>query len=198
MKTIQTAAKITGLSVPTLRYYDELGLLPHLKRDENGYRQFSDQDISDINLVKCFREVGVPIKQIKKIIAPENLDQQTIEQRLQVLKAQQEALLSQRRQIEISLLALQIKTARYQAILTDPSRVDHGEAELVQFCVKYAKPEQQSYVAKTLTTLFEQFKQHQTQPVVLTETYVALSNCFEPAYLPEVKAAFNLLTGLQY
>ena len=133
MESIQAVAKLTDLTVSTLRYYDQLGLLPNLTRNQNGYRQFSERDVSDVNLVKCFREVGVPIKQIKKIVASTDLNQKTVEQRLKVLKEQQETLRMQRRQIDISLLALQVKTARYEAILTDPNRVDHGEAKLVQY-----------------------------------------------------------------
>ncbi|WP_054655302.1 hypothetical protein [Secundilactobacillus silagei] len=148
--------------------------------------------------MKCFREVGVPIKQIKKIVASTDLNQKTVEQRLKVLKEQQETLRMQRRQIDISLLALQVKTARYEAILTDPNRVDHGEAKLVQYFVKYARPNQQQYVTKRLTALFEQFKQHQTKPAILKDSYTELKDCFQPECLAEVQAAFELLTGLQY
>lgn len=198
MKSIQTVAKQTNISVPTLRYYDELGLLPNLKRNKNGYRQFSERDISDVNLVKCFREVGVPIKQIKEIVSAEELNQKTIGRRLQVLQEQRNALLEQRRQIDISLLAMQVKTARYRALLQDPTAVEHGEEELVKYFVQYTRKEKQQYVTDKLTALFEQFKQHQASPSVLSKTYSELTDCFEPEYLPEVSAAFELLTGLQY
>ena len=43
--TIKEVSSLTGLSIPTLRYYDKEGLLPDLRRKESGYRIFSDEDL---------------------------------------------------------------------------------------------------------------------------------------------------------
>ena len=43
--TIKKISEMTGLSIPTIRYYDKEGLLPDLQRKESGYRVFSGRDL---------------------------------------------------------------------------------------------------------------------------------------------------------
>lgn len=63
--TIKRVSELTGLSIPTLRYYDKEGLLPDLQRKESGYRIFSEQDLEAIGLIECFKQSGLTIKEIK-------------------------------------------------------------------------------------------------------------------------------------
>ena len=53
--TIKKVSQMTGLSIPTIRYYDKEGLLPDLQRKESGYRVFSDRDLEAIDLIECFK-----------------------------------------------------------------------------------------------------------------------------------------------
>ena len=50
--TIKQVSEMTGLSIPTIRYYDKEGLLPDLQRKESGYRGFSDRDLEAIDLIE--------------------------------------------------------------------------------------------------------------------------------------------------
>jgi len=49
--TIQEVAKRTGLSIDTLRYYERIGLLEPVRRDQSGYRRYSQQDLDWIGLL---------------------------------------------------------------------------------------------------------------------------------------------------
>lgn len=67
--TIKKVSEMTGLSIPTIRYYDKEGLLPDLQRKESGYRVFSDQDLEAIGLIACFKESGLTIREIRHFIS---------------------------------------------------------------------------------------------------------------------------------
>jgi DNA-binding transcriptional MerR regulator len=64
--TIGEVSKLTGLSVPTLRYYDKEGLIPNINRNENGLRDFTEQDLGTINIVTCIKGAGASIREIKE------------------------------------------------------------------------------------------------------------------------------------
>lgn len=48
---IQELARITGVSAKTIRYYEEIGLLPEPARGENNYRQYDERDVERLRLV---------------------------------------------------------------------------------------------------------------------------------------------------
>lgn len=66
--TIKQVSEMTGLPIPTLRYYDKEGLLPCLKRRESGYRVFTDDDLETIRMIECFKQSGLQIKQMKRFM----------------------------------------------------------------------------------------------------------------------------------
>jgi len=68
MKTISEAAKLAGISVRTLHYYDQIGLLCP-KTTEAGYRLYSDIDLEKLWQILFFRELEFPLEQIKSIMA---------------------------------------------------------------------------------------------------------------------------------
>lgn len=66
--SISQASKLTKLQSSTLRYYEQEGLLKNIKRDSNNRRKYSEEDIELINMIKCFKELGMSIKHIKKYL----------------------------------------------------------------------------------------------------------------------------------
>ncbi|HHQ2899386.1 MerR family transcriptional regulator [Bacillus cereus] len=66
--TIKEISTITNVSASTLRYYENEGLLPVIKRDNNGNRLYTEDNIEWINLLLALRLTGMPIKEIKKYI----------------------------------------------------------------------------------------------------------------------------------
>ena len=59
--TIQQASLRTGLSGPTLRYYEEVGLIGPIPRDDSGHRRYTEHDIDDLQALACLRAMGVGI-----------------------------------------------------------------------------------------------------------------------------------------
>ena len=54
---IKEAAARTGLSPDTLRYYEKEGLIPSVRRDESGYRDYDERTLSWIELIQRFRHL---------------------------------------------------------------------------------------------------------------------------------------------
>lgn len=64
--TISDVAERVNMSVSTLRYYDYQGILSFVKKNANGYRLFTEDDISDILMIKELKDVGIPLKSIRE------------------------------------------------------------------------------------------------------------------------------------
>ncbi|MEK3947598.1 MerR family transcriptional regulator [Paenibacillus sp. FSL H7-0703] len=59
--TIRQVATVTGLSVHTLRYYENIGLLCYIDRNENGYRCYSSADVTWIKFLTRLKATGMSI-----------------------------------------------------------------------------------------------------------------------------------------
>ena len=68
---INEVAKVSGVSSRTLHYYDEIGLLSPQKK-ENGYRYYSEEDISFLQMILFYKYLGFPLKKIKELLKKED------------------------------------------------------------------------------------------------------------------------------
>ena len=59
---IAEVSKQFGISADTLRYYERIGLLSHVQRNESGIRDYGEQDLARIRFVKCMRGANVSIE----------------------------------------------------------------------------------------------------------------------------------------
>ena len=78
MKTVKEVSNLTGISVRTLHYYDEIGLLKPTEKSEAGYRLYDDKALETLQQVLFFREFDIPLKEIKAIMANPALDRNQI------------------------------------------------------------------------------------------------------------------------
>jgi MerR family transcriptional regulator, copper efflux regulator len=68
--TIQDVSRHCGLSEPTLRYYEEVGLIGPIARDErSGHRRYDTGDVDSIEVLTCLRAVGVGIGEMRAYLA---------------------------------------------------------------------------------------------------------------------------------
>lgn len=63
---ISEVAKKVNLSPVTLRYYEKIGLIPPVQRQQ-GVREYRIEDLNWINFIKCLRQVQIPIKDLNSI-----------------------------------------------------------------------------------------------------------------------------------
>ncbi|MEU6541047.1 MerR family transcriptional regulator [Streptomyces sp. NPDC047000] len=67
---IQDVSRRTGLSEPTLRYYEDVGLLGPVARDErSGHRRYDQDDLDTAGVLACLRAVGVGIEDMRAYLA---------------------------------------------------------------------------------------------------------------------------------
>lgn len=65
---IGEAAKISGVNAKLIRHYESIGIVPKASRSEGGYRTYSDADVHILSFVKRSRNLGFPMKEIKKLV----------------------------------------------------------------------------------------------------------------------------------
>lgn len=65
---INQLSKLTNVLSKTIRYYEEVGLLPEASRNSNGYRQYSSSDVERLVFIRRCRELKIPLEQIKMLI----------------------------------------------------------------------------------------------------------------------------------
>jgi len=91
--TVNEVAKLTGVSIRTLQYYDTIGLLPPTEYTEAGYRLYDDTAMERLQQILLFKELEFPLKEIKKIIAAPNFDRnKALEQQIELLTMKKEHL----------------------------------------------------------------------------------------------------------
>lgn len=78
MKTVKDVSEITGISIRTLRYYDEIGLLKPTKLTNSGYRLYGNKELEKLQEIMFFRELEIPLVDIKKIMENPNYDKEQI------------------------------------------------------------------------------------------------------------------------
>ena len=97
------------MSEHTIRYYDKSGLFPFIERDQNGNRDFKEEDLYWIEFVKCMRQTHMPIVQIKQIAELYHQGPATKNDRIEILKIHQQNLMQQSTLIEEALNTLEHK-----------------------------------------------------------------------------------------
>lgn len=113
--TIKQAAERTHLTVPTLRYYDKLGLMPQLNRNDVGIRQFTEQDICWIELICCLKNSGMPLQKIKEFMQL-CLQEDAYEERRKMLESHRKFIVQQMEQLKCSLCTIDYKLEHYREI----------------------------------------------------------------------------------
>ena len=76
MKTVKDVSEITGVSIRTLRYYDEIDLLKPTELTEAGYRLYDNKALEKLQEIMFFRELEIPLIDIKKIMDNPNYDKE--------------------------------------------------------------------------------------------------------------------------
>lgn len=72
--TVNKLAKIAGVSVRTLHYYDEVGLLKPAIVQENGYRMYEERELLLLQQILFFRELDFSVEEIKRIMSAPTFD----------------------------------------------------------------------------------------------------------------------------
>ncbi|WP_156314053.1 MerR family transcriptional regulator [Companilactobacillus kimchii] len=113
--SIGQVAEKTGLSSYTLRYYDKEGLMPFVHRDDNGRREFTENDMDFVDLISCLKETGMSLKEIREFVNMSMEGNVTLEQRLAMFKKQRDEVMCQIAQSKKYLEKLDHKVKYFEA-----------------------------------------------------------------------------------
>ncbi len=105
------------LSSDTLRYYERIGLLPPVNRNESGIRDYSDLDLRRVEFVKCMRSAGLPIEVLIRYVGLVQQGDVTIEARKEILEEQREELAARMQEMQKTLDLLDHKIEVYENVL---------------------------------------------------------------------------------
>lgn len=100
MRTVKEISDLTGISVRTLHYYDEIGLLTPTDKSDAGYRLYDDKALETLQQILFFREFDIPLKEIKSVMCNPTLDRNNI------LQMQRKMLMVKKERIELLIASI--------------------------------------------------------------------------------------------
>lgn len=112
--TIKEVGEKFGISKDTLRYYEKVGMIPPVTRTAGGIRNYTEEDMKWVELAICMRGAGLPVEALAEYVRLYQHGDSTISQRLQLLRAQHDALVEQQRRISETMTRLEYKISRYE------------------------------------------------------------------------------------
>ena len=112
--TVGEMAKKIGVAPSTLRYYDKEGLLPFVERSNCGIRVFKEADYEWLKVIECLKKTGMPLKDIKTFIEMAMQGDETIDERLELIRKQREEVGRQIAELQETMDTLNFKCWYYE------------------------------------------------------------------------------------
>ena len=116
---ISEVAERTGLSISTIRYYENSGLCPAVGRGPDGKRRFSVSDADWFLLLASLRETGMPLSDMRAFAALYSAGDKTVQQRKAALLAHRRSLDARQAELDRCRAILDRKLLKYDEILED-------------------------------------------------------------------------------
>ncbi|WP_233185254.1 MerR family transcriptional regulator [Paenibacillus sonchi] len=108
----QVAAKV-GLNIGAIRFYERKGLLDPVVRNEQNNRLYTDDEINWLIFLRCLRETGMSVEEIKKYYDMVKAGTSTLPERIKLIQDQKQALLDDIDKKKAQLVHLEHKLERY-------------------------------------------------------------------------------------
>jgi DNA-binding transcriptional MerR regulator len=113
--TIADVSRRSGLSEPTLRYYEEVGLIGPIARDaSSGHRRYRDEDLDTLQALACLRAMGVGIEDMRSYESNRRLGHAAADEQRDLLLRHAERI-----ETEIATLRIHLEYLREKAALWD-------------------------------------------------------------------------------
>jgi DNA-binding transcriptional MerR regulator len=112
--TITEVCEKFSISQDTLRYYERIGLIPHVNRNKSGIRDFTEKDCRWVEFIKCMRSAGLPIEVLIEYVGLFQQGDETIEARKDLLIEERKQLIARMEDMKQTLERLDYKIASYE------------------------------------------------------------------------------------
>lgn len=116
--TIGQVAKLTGLSISTIRYYDKEGLLNDINR-KSGIRSFNDKDLNTIRVIECLKNSGMLIKEIRDFMKLCEEGDSSLNERYNFFLDQEKKVQDQIKSLNQTLKLIKFKQWYYLKAISD-------------------------------------------------------------------------------
>ncbi len=103
-----------GLSADTLRYYERIGLLQAVNRNESGIRDYQEADVKRVQFIKCMRSAGLPIEVLIEYVGLVQQGDGTVPARKEILQEQRALLAARIAEMQKTLDLLDYKIEVYE------------------------------------------------------------------------------------
>ena len=124
--SIKEVADMMGVTTSTLRYYDQEGLLPDVKR-KNGIRVFEEKDFPWLRVLNCLKNTNMPIRKIKEYVDLAKLGDKSLEARYTLIKEQKQNILDQIEQYKYYLKEIEFKEWYYETAIEEGTEANMKE-----------------------------------------------------------------------
>lgn len=118
-RTIQEAARATGLSPYTLRYYERVGLIHPIDREENTRRRYTSDDIGWIDFITKLRATGMSIRDMQRYAALQRQGDESLPQRVEMLKMLRDQVEARIDELNEHLKLVYYKIDMYEKIVSE-------------------------------------------------------------------------------
>lgn len=110
---INEVSKLYDISADTLRYYERIGLVPPVTRNESGIRDYSETDCNWVQFAKCMRAAGISVESLIEYVALFTQGDATRAARKEILIEERAKLLERMQQMQATLDKLNNKIDNY-------------------------------------------------------------------------------------
>jgi MerR family copper efflux transcriptional regulator len=132
--TIQDASRQSGLSEPTLRYYEQVGLIGPIARDAtSGHRRFREEDLDSLQVLACLRAMGVGIEDMRTYQANRVIGRSTAGEQRDILTRHAERIEREIATLQVHLRYLEAKAALWDAREKDDAAAEEAAGARVHF-----------------------------------------------------------------
>ena len=116
--TIAEVSKKYNITPDTIRYYEKIGLIPHVPRNKSGIRDFDENSCNWIEFIKCMRSAGLSIEVLTQYISLFKQGNKTAKARKELLVEQRKKLLEKQEDINRTIKRLDYKIEIYNDIIS--------------------------------------------------------------------------------
>ncbi len=117
--TIAEVCKKFAISPDTLRYYERIGLIPPIKKNSRGNRDYGESDLSWIEFIKCMRSAGLTIEVLIEYVELFKQGETTIAARKTLLLEQRNQLVTKLEELKTTIAKLDYKIDIYEKAISN-------------------------------------------------------------------------------
>ena len=117
MYTVKEVARLLGVSVHTVRYYDDRGLIPGTKRNSANQRLFDDMEVEWLFVSLTLKNTGLSLKDVKHYIELYGQGDPTLPERSEIMRRQKEKTIQEIEELKLRLAVLDRKLDHYGKLL---------------------------------------------------------------------------------